>query len=255
MGRSNIFFLLLFVPFLVLAQYTDVINSNRPGLSVSAYAVGKNVIQAEFGALYEQRDHSLLNTTSDIIGADLSLRYGLLFEQLELNYEGTFISQNVNFTNFGTQERRTDFTRNRIGLKYLVYDKYKNPKNNKPNIYSWRANNVFQLKNLIPSAISLYGGATFNLGDNPFYPEIPILSYRGMIATQSKLTPRFVMITNFAYDRMFFSTGFSYRWDFHKDALIPVDKQPKEKIKRNAMKGKRKKTKKKKGKKKSEFDF
>ena len=83
MGRSNFFLFLLFlVPALGLSQYTDVINSNRPGLSVSAYAVGKNVVQAEFGALYEQQNHSDINTNSDILGADLSLRYGLLFDCL-----------------------------------------------------------------------------------------------------------------------------------------------------------------------------
>ncbi|RNC90186.1 MAG: transporter [Allomuricauda sp.] len=321
MGRSSKFLFILFlVPALGLAQYTDVINSNRPGLSVSAYAVGKNVVQAEFGALYEQQDHGDLNTTSNILGADLSLRYGLFLEQLEINYEGTFISQNITFDNFGFDERRTDFSRNRLGLKYLIYDKYKNPENNKPNLYSWRANNVFQLKNLIPSAISLYGGVTFNLGDNPFYPEDPTLSYRGMIATQSKLSPRFVFITNVAYDRIttdfpelsylislqhafrnpkwsvfvehqgidsdryadlllrtgvvhlfnenfqadinlgasfkgtpsriFLSTGFSYRLDFHKDALLPANNDNQQsKIGRKAMKKKRKRRKK------DDFDF
>lgn len=40
------------------------------------------------------------------------------------------------------------------------------------------------------------------MGDNPFYIGDPTVSYRGMVATQSKLTPRFVLITNFAYDRI-----------------------------------------------------
>lgn len=198
-------FALLLFSTIVHSQYTDVINSNRPGLSVSAYAVGKNVVQAEFGALYEQRDHSVLNTTSNILGAELSLRYGFLFEQLEINYEGTFITQNLTFDNLNVTERRTDFSRNRIGLKYLIYDRYKSPESNKTNIYSWRANNVFRLKNLIPS-ISVYGGATLNLGENPFYPEDGTVSYRGMLATQSRVTPRFVLITNLAYDRI--STDF-----------------------------------------------
>lgn len=194
-------FLLFLVPLTGLAQYTDVINSNRPGQSVSAYAVGKNVVQAEWGLLYEQRDHSDLNTTSNIIGSDLSLRYGFLFENLEINYEGTFISQDITFNNFGTSEKRTDFSRNRLGLKYLVYDPFKNPEANKPNLLSWRANHKFQFKNLLP-AVSLYGGATFNLGDNPFYVEDGTISYRAMIATQSRLTPRWVLITNVAYDRI-----------------------------------------------------
>ncbi len=321
----RILFLTIFVPSMVMAQYTDVINSNRPGQSVSAYAVGKNVVQAEFGILYEQRDRSDLNTESSILGSDLSLRYGFLFENLEINYEGTFINQNINFNNFNLEETRTDFTRNRLGIKYLVFDPFKNPEANKPNLYSWRANHKFQFKNLLP-AISLYGGATFNLGDNPFFREDATLSYRGMIATQSRLTPRWVLITNIAYDRIttdfpelsyiislshafrnpkwsvfgehqginsdrfsdslirggiahlfspnfqadlsagasfkntpsrfFITTGLSYRLDFHKDQLIPIEDQKSVgKIKKSDMKKKKPKKKKKRGKKKDKIDF
>lgn len=200
-----LFLLLLFLPLLGFSQYTDVINSNRPGLSVSAYAVGKNVIQVETGLRFEQSDHSLLNTQSNLWGADLSLRYGLLFEELEINYEGTFQNKNTTFTNSGLEDSFWNFSRSRLGLKYLVYDRYKDPERNKPNIRSWRANNVFQLKNLIPS-VSVYGGATFNLGDNPFYIGDPTVSFRAMVATQSRLTPRFVLISNIAYDRI--STDF-----------------------------------------------
>ena len=46
---------LCIAPLSVTAQYTDVINSNRPGFSVSAYAVGKNVVQAELGLAFEQQ--------------------------------------------------------------------------------------------------------------------------------------------------------------------------------------------------------
>ena len=189
------------LPVLGLAQYTDVINSNRPGLSVSAYAVGKNVVQLEAGLFYEQSDHSTLNTQSDIWGTDLSLRYGLLLEALELNWEGSFQNQNITFGNTASTASLTDFSRNRIGLKYLIYDRYKDPERDKPNLYSWKANYGFKFKNLIPS-VSVYGGATFNLGDNPFYVGDPTVSYRAMVATQSKLTPRFVLISNIAYDRI-----------------------------------------------------
>lgn len=319
--------ILILVPFISFSQYTDVINSNRPGQSVSAYAVGKNVIQAEWGLLYEQRDHSDLNTVSNIVGNDLSLRYGLLLENLEINYEGTFISQDITLNNFGISGNRTNFSRNRIGLKYLIYDPFKNPEINKPNLYSWRANHKFKFKNLLP-AVGLYGGATFNLGNNPFYREDATISYRAMIATQSRLTPRWVLITNIAFDRIttdfpelnyvislshafrnpkwsifaehqglnsdryadallrggiahlfspnfqadfslggsfkntpsryFVHAGVSYRLDFHKDALVPIEEQESvNKIKKGAMKKKApKKTKKKKKKrKKDDIDF
>lgn len=203
--KNLLFLIALALPLGSFGQYTDVINSNRPGLSVSAYAVGKNVIQLEAGLFYEQNDHELLNTESNIWGTDISLRYGLLFETLELNYEGSYQNQNITYLNLDASENLTNFSRNRVGLKYLIYDRYKSEEQNKPNLYSWRANNKFQFKNLIPS-VAIYGGATFNLGENPFYVGDPTVSYRGMLATQSKLTPRFVLITNIAYDRI--STDF-----------------------------------------------
>lgn len=309
--------LMILLPLIGFSQYTDVINSNRPGLSVSAYAVGKNVVQAEMGLFYEQRDHTLLNTQSDIWGTDIAFRYGLLFEQLELSYEGTFQDQDLTYTNFNLLAKRRDFSRNRLGLKYLIYDPFKNPEANKPNLYSWRANHKFQFKNLLP-AVSLYGGANFVLGDNPFYVGEPTISYRGMVATQSRLTPRFVLITNTAYDRIttddpelsylislshafrnpkwsvfvehqgiqsdryadlllrggiahllkeniqldfnmgaslkntptriFFGLGGSYRMDFHKDSLKPIEDQEANQnggaIEKNAMKKEKKKKKK-----------
>lgn len=197
---------LLIFPFLGISQYTDVINSNRPGQSVSAYAVGKNVIQAEGGFSYEQRDHSKLLTESNLFGVDLSLRYGLLFESLEINYEGAFNNQNINYTRTGIEDKLSNFSRNRLGLKYLIFDPYKNPENNKPNLYSWKANHRFQWKNLIP-AISVYGGANYIIGDNPFYIGYPSFSPRAMVATQSRISPRVVLITNIAYD--YIGTEFS----------------------------------------------
>jgi len=199
--KFSFFSLLLLLPVLGSSQYTEVINSNRPGLSVSAYALGKGVVQAEFGILYEQRDHTDLSRESTLMGADLALRYGLVFETLELIYEGTYVNEDITFTAFGLNESRTDFSRNRIGLKYLIFDPFKDPERSKPNLYSWRANNKFQLKDLVP-AVSVYAGASFVLGDNPFYPEDPLVSPRAMIATQSSVTGRLVLITNLIYDKI-----------------------------------------------------
>ncbi|UII75992.1 transporter [Flagellimonas sp. HMM57] len=317
----------LVTPLCLNAQYTDVINSNRPGRAVSAYAVGKNVIQAEIGVVYEQQDNIDLNSDSNIFGTDFSFRYGLLFEPLEIKWEGTFINQNILFTDLNTEETRTDFTRNRIGLKYLVFDPFKNPENNKPNLYSWRANHKFQWKNLIP-AVSIYAGATLNLGENPFYPTDPVASPRVAIATQSRMSPRLVLISNISYDRIgtdfpewgyaislthsfrdpkwsvfienqgissdrysdillrsgvahlfspnfqadfhlgsgfknspsriFAVLGASYRLDFHKDKLVPIQEQKAGQngsIPRNAQKKKGKKKKKKNKKNKDDVDF
>src|SRR5690606_2442747 len=110
--RSIFFFVLL--PTLLSAQYTDVINSNRPGRAVSAYSVGKNVVQAEVGLLYEQQDNADLNSDSNIFGTDYAFRYGLFFEELEVILEGSFITQNITYPDFGIEGKLTNFSRNRL---------------------------------------------------------------------------------------------------------------------------------------------
>ena len=55
---------LLIVGFLMTStlqygQYTDIINSNRPGKSMSAFSVGKTVIQAEGGLYGISEEHDL----------------------------------------------------------------------------------------------------------------------------------------------------------------------------------------------------
>lgn len=44
------------------AQFTDVINSNRPGESMSGFSVGKTVFQTEAGIYALAEDHDILNT-------------------------------------------------------------------------------------------------------------------------------------------------------------------------------------------------
>ena len=86
--------LLLFVFFCGIfishAQYTETINSNRPGESQGAFAVGKNVLQLEAGPYMGNDNHILFNSDSDILGASYGLRFGFLTEILELNYFGSF---------------------------------------------------------------------------------------------------------------------------------------------------------------------
>ncbi|TRZ45355.1 transporter [Robertkochia solimangrovi] len=182
------------------AQYTDVINSNRPGSSYSAYAVGTNVLQVEGGLFYDHRDHSGLNTTANQFGLNYVVRYGLFFEQLEIILDGSYAYEKVkdHSTLPEYSYNQSDFQSNTIGAKYLIYDPFK--KNNTPNLYSWKANNTFQWKNLIP-AIAVYAGANFNFGDNPFHPEDPTVSPKVMLATQHHLTPKWVLVTNLIYDK------------------------------------------------------
>ena len=80
--RSTLLTLFIFsvcIPY-THAQFTETINSNRPGNSQGAFSVGTNIFQAELGAKIGKDDHSLLNYESDIFGVDAFLRYGVVRE-------------------------------------------------------------------------------------------------------------------------------------------------------------------------------
>ncbi len=209
---------LLLIPFLGTSQYTDVINSNRPGVSVSAFSVGRNVVQGEFALGMDKQEHDRLLAKSNIFNIDFALRYGLLFEELELSWEGSYLFDKLtdNSALPPTESNRNGFSRHTFGVKYLFFDPFKNPENNKPNLYSWRANNGFKWKDLIP-AISAYVGVNINIFDSPyvynnvfsttssnfiFHREEPTISPKVMIATQSHLAGTWVVVTNFAYDKI-----------------------------------------------------
>ncbi|GAA6770681.1 transporter [Flavobacterium sp. CGRL2] len=93
---------LFFIPQLFFAQYTDVINSNRPGETMSAYGVGKSVIQAELGVYGIKEKHDLLNYDASGFGTDFSLRYGAFFEQLEFVLDVQYQMENFDtpFTSY-----------------------------------------------------------------------------------------------------------------------------------------------------------
>jgi len=107
--------LLVFTTQFVFAQYTEVINSNRPGVSRSAFSVGTNVAQLEVGPYILKEEHTPLKYEISGFGVDFAVRYGLLFEELELNIEGIyqndkitdnrgFIAQESKRSNFKTFE-------------------------------------------------------------------------------------------------------------------------------------------------------
>ena len=192
--------LLLLVTCYVSAQYTEIINSNRPGVSISAFSVGKNVIQGEAGFFYERQEHSKLLTESNFIGFDFALRTGFFLEQLEIAWEGVFQREQITYMNFfpAITDTRSNFLNHTMGLKYLIYDPYKDPE--KINVYSWKANNTFQWKDLIP-AIAVYAGVNLAYRDNPFWPDDSDPSPKVTLATQHHFGSRWVFVTNITYDR------------------------------------------------------
>ena len=181
-----------------------MINSNRPGVSQSAFAVGKNVAQFEVGPYIVKEEHSLQNYEVSGFGIIFAVRYGLLFEELEIQVDGTY--QNDTFTDnrFNTpqDDKRANFKRLTVGAKYLVYDPYKNKEEEKPNLYSWKANRKFKWKQLIP-AVSVYAGANFDTENNPYTaPDVEGVSPKIMVATQNNFPGGWVLVMNLLKDRI-----------------------------------------------------
>ncbi|MCH4823267.1 transporter [Gramella lutea] len=203
MRKTAILSLFLNIATNLHAQYTETINSNRPGQSQGAYAVGTNVIQLETGPYFGNDEHSGLGTDTDLWGIDYQLRYGLLYERLELNLTGSFESQNIfrDFLGVASESSIRNFKTNSIGAKYLIFDPGVSIEPDKPNLYSWKANQKFKWKTLIP-AVSIFAGANFAFGDNPYlYEGEGKFSPKAAIITQNNWG-RWVLVMNFIADKL-----------------------------------------------------
>ena len=186
------------------AQYTDLINSRRPGFSDSPFGVGIDVLQVESGLFY--RDQKEVRSHLKSIGTDVMFRYGKFFEKLEMNLNLSFQSDKVTYTNqsYRTDTDKIGLTQLTIGAKYLLYmPKYKD-KNKE--IRSWKKKNRFDLMRLIPS-VAIYAGANIPItnsyvGGNfdrfikgEFSPRIAIYM-------QNNFTKRFIFVSNLIMDKL-----------------------------------------------------
>lgn len=201
--KHHLPFLLFLLTYSGYSQYTEVINSNRPGVSHSAFSVGTNVLQFEAGTYFLKEKHTPLQYDVSGFGINFATRYGLLFEPLELTIQGTY--QNDTFTDnrstIASKNKRSNFKQLTIGAKYLVYDPYKNYED-KPNLYSYHANRRFKWRSLIP-AIAVFAGANYDTKYNPYTaPGIEGFSPKVMVATQNNFAGGWVLVLNLIKDRI-----------------------------------------------------
>lgn len=203
--RSYLAVFLLFTGTLLShAQYTETINSSRPGNSEGGFSVGTEVIQAELGARLGNDRHNLLGSDTDLWGVDYTLRYGFWREELEVSLSGSFLTQTTNYTVGGSTSTYSiaNFESNTFGAKYLLYDPYKNAAKKKPNVYSWKANQRFDWSQLIP-AVSVYAGMNFSLGDNPYlYEGEGMISPKVALITQNNWEGGWVLVMNLIGDKI-----------------------------------------------------
>jgi hypothetical protein len=231
---------LLMIPLVHYGQHTDEINSNRPGETMSAYAVGKSVIQVETGIYGIKESHSVQNYDGNGFGLDMTIRWGFFREKLEII--GDFQYQNEQFTAPMSTYTKSDFRQTIFGAKYLLYDPFKNYKK-EVNVLSWKANHKFNWHQFIP-AVSVFAGANIVLAENPYYFS-PDAGYspKIMLITQNHLGDgSFVFVTNIIADYIgtdypsyglvvTLTKGFSQKWsafiegqayksDFYSDGIF-----------------------------------
>ena len=228
------------IPLIHYGQHTDQINSNRPGETISAFAVGKSVIQVESGIYGIKENHSILNYDANGFGIDMTLRWGLFMEKLELiadfQYQYEYLNPAIDYP------ERSDFKQTILGAKYLIYDPFKNYEKN-INVYSWKANHSFNWHQLIP-AVSVFAGANITLKDNPYYfsPEAAISPKIALITQNHFGDGTWVFVTNIIADYIgtdypsygygiTLTKGFNRKWsgfienqgymsDFYSDAIV-----------------------------------
>jgi len=204
-------------------QYTEVINSNRPGVSQSAFSVGKKVLQFEIGPYMINETRSTYPSyDSKGFGIDFAAHYGFFKEELELYIQGTFQSDKKTYNlTIPVETDRANFKQLSIGAKYLIYDPNKN-REEKINLYSYHANVGFKWRDLIP-AVAASVGFNYDTKNNPYLPSgIEGLSYTASIITQSNFYGRWVFITNFLMDRLT-----SNQEDFHYILTLTHSLNPK----------------------------
>jgi hypothetical protein len=231
---------IIMIPSLHYGQHTDQINSNRPGETMSAFSVGKSVFQVETGIYGIKEKHSLSNYETNGFGVDMTLRWGLFMEKLELIADLQY--QNQVYTSNLSSLNRADFKQTVLGAKYLIYDPFKNYEK-KVDVYSWKANQKFNWHQLIP-AVSVFAGANLTFSDNPFhFSKEASISPKVMLITQNHLGDgRWVLVTNIIADYistefpsygyvLTMTRGFNDKWsgfienqgyksDFYSDAII-----------------------------------
>ena len=200
--KTSLIILLCCAPALQ-AQYTDVINSNRPGASQTAFSVGKKVLQFEVGPyLMNEKRTPYPSYEAKGFGVDFAAHYGFFKEALELNIQGTYQRETQTYAfAIPVENKRANFKNLNLGAKYLVYDPNKN-REEKINVYSYHANRGFKWRQLIP-AVAVAAGVNFDTKDNPYTASgVEGLSYRAALITQNNFYGGWVFVTNIMMDRI-----------------------------------------------------
>ncbi|MFL0070666.1 transporter [Tenacibaculum maritimum] len=209
MAKKLFLLFILLSPLLVNAQYTTVINSNRPGVSESPYSVGSGIYQFETSLFFRKANSTPLFSNPKALGLNLLFRTSFLSERLEFNLNTTFEKDNIAFRNVveSFSFNKTGFSRFTLGAKYLIYTPTYTDKSKE--IRSWKARHSFDWKRWIPH-IGIYAGANFGSILTDYHNEGGITPKVGLLL-QNEFSHKLYMITNVFYNNIGSDfTEFSY---------------------------------------------
>lgn len=176
------------------AQYTEIINSKRPGFSESPYSVGTGVYQFETGLFYKQNNSESLYAYPTTFGGELFFRTSHFFERLEINLNIAYQADEVK-NPFGDNFNISGFSDLRFGAKYLIYQQEYVDKSKE--IRSWKRRTSFDKKRLIPS-VAVYGAVNTNFISEDYKAEG--VSFKGAVLLQNDFSNRLVLLTNLIVD-------------------------------------------------------
>lgn len=196
MFRKISFLFFLYSSFIVNAQYTGVINSNRPGFSESPYSVGTGVYQLETGFFYASSKIVPTFTIPESLGYTAFFRTSFFSDKLEFNANIIVQKDKVAFKNIFTSHYfTTGVSQFTIGAKYLVYQPTYKDKSKE--IRSWKRRQAFDWKRAIPS-VAIYVGLNTDFL-NSIYKKESITPKVGVLL-QNNLSEDFNIVTNVFYD-------------------------------------------------------
>ncbi|HKJ06461.1 MAG TPA: transporter [Flavobacteriaceae bacterium] len=210
--------ILVFTANSITAQYTEIINSKRPGFSESPYSIGSDVLQFEGGFFYETNKEGNIYDNSGY-GGKLFVRYGKFLEKLEINAEVTYQKDEITEPPLETYNTN-GISKLTIGAKYLVREQKYTDKSKE--IRSYKRRMAFDKKRLIPS-IGVYAGYNTNFVADAYKQEDR--SFKAALLLQNDLSNRFVILTNLIADNISLENKFyshivtatyaiNYKWSF-----------------------------------------
>ncbi len=203
----------------MLAQYTEIINSKRPGFSESPYSIGTDVYQFETGYFYRSSNNPSFLGIPNRLGGELYFRYGQFSEKLEFSAKMSIQRDEIK-NPFGTNYYVGGLSELTLGAKYLIYQQEYTDKSKE--IRSWKKRMAFDKKRLIPS-VGIFAGVNTNFLSEAFKEES--VSFKGAILLQNDFSDRLVLLTNLIADKITSENNFysyiltmtyalNYKWSY-----------------------------------------